>query len=79
MSRLVIPWQSLSTDALQGVIEDFVTREGTEYGAREVDLATKVDQVRAQLRTGKVVIVFDSFAESASIVSAEQVAGYRDD
>ncbi|MYE98920.1 MAG: YheU family protein, partial [Gammaproteobacteria bacterium] len=30
-----VPWQKLSDEALAAVIEEFVTREGTEYGARD--------------------------------------------
>lgn len=70
MAKMIIPWQSLSDEALQGVIEDFVTREGTEYGAREVALATKVAEVRAQLKAGTALIVYDSALESTSIVPA---------
>ena len=35
---MVVPWSSLSEDALVGIIEDFVTREGTEYGASDISL-----------------------------------------
>ena len=38
---MIIPHRLLSPDALRGVIEAFVTREGTDYGAQEVPLATK--------------------------------------
>lgn len=44
-----IPPHMLSPEALRGVIEAFVTREGTDYGAQEVPLDTKVCQVRQQL------------------------------
>jgi uncharacterized protein len=43
---MIIPHRLLSPDALRGVIEAFVTREGTDYGAQEVPLATKVFQMR---------------------------------
>ena len=33
---MIIPHHLLSPDALRGVIEAFVTREGTDYGAQEV-------------------------------------------
>ena len=49
---MIIPHQMLSPEALQGVIEAFVTREGTDYGAQDVSLATKVWQVRQQLDAG---------------------------
>ena len=63
-----IPWDELSEDALLGVIEEFVTREGTEYGVREVDLATKCEQIKRQLRDGKVKITWDAATDSCSIV-----------
>lgn len=75
MSNMVIPWNALSHDALQGIIEDFVSREGTEYGERQVTLAAKVAQVTAQLQSGEAVVVFDTSLESASIVLASGVAG----
>ncbi len=54
-----IPWQKLSDEALTAVIEEFVTREGTEYGARDFSLAEKVAQVRAQLRSRKLGLDYD--------------------
>lgn len=66
-----IQWQELSVEALNGVIEDFVTREGTEYGTREVSLETKVLEVRKQLEKNQVVINFDPETQSSSIESVE--------
>lgn len=65
---VVVPWEQLSETALRGVIEEFVTREGTEYGFDEVDLETKVAQVRRQLERGEVVVVFDAKSESVGLV-----------
>jgi len=62
-----IPPEQLSADALRGIIEEFITREGTEYGARELPLATKVAQVEAQLRRGEVVIDFDPVTDTVDI------------
>tara|TARA_R110002110_G_scaffold172130_4_gene374758 strand:+ start:162 stop:368 length:207 start_codon:yes stop_codon:yes gene_type:complete len=66
-----ISWQDLTVDALDGVIEDFVTREGTEYGVHEVSLANKVAAVRGQLERGEAVIVFDLETDSCTIQPAE--------
>ena len=49
---MIIPHEMLSLEALHGVIEAFVTREGTDYGTQDVSLATKVVQVRQQLDAG---------------------------
>jgi uncharacterized protein YheU (UPF0270 family) len=70
---MIIPWQSLSEDALQGIIEDYVTREGTDYGGQEFTLTRKVEQVQAQLQQGRVVIVFDAESESCSILPADEL------
>lgn len=66
-----IPHEQLSDDALQGLIEDFVGREGTDYGDLEYSLADKVAQVKGQLEMGKVVICFDAYLESFTIVTEQ--------
>lgn len=73
MTRMIIDWKSLSDDALNGIVEEFVTREGTEYGDAEVALATKVRQVREQVTRGEAVIVWDSALESASIMPSSSI------
>jgi len=65
---MIIPYEQLSPDALQGLIEEFITREGTDYGWEEVPLATKVAQVQRQLQRREVVIVFDEKTESVSLL-----------
>ncbi|TIE66479.1 YheU family protein, partial [Legionella pneumophila] len=32
---MLIPWQELSPEALENLIESFVLREGTDYGEHE--------------------------------------------
>nr|WP_281175508.1 YheU family protein [Desulfobacter vibrioformis] len=56
---------------LDSVVEEFVTRDGTDYGEVEVPLETKVAQVIAQLRSGKAVIVFDPRTESCTILNSD--------
>jgi uncharacterized protein YheU (UPF0270 family) len=71
---MIIPYRMLSPDALRGVIEAFVTREGTDYGVHEVPLATKVGQVRHQLDAGTAVIVYDEDTGSWTIQPADQLS-----
>jgi hypothetical protein len=63
-----IPHTELSTEALRGVIEAFVLREGTEYGERDVSLERKVWDVQRQLDAGEAQIIFDPRTESVDIV-----------
>lgn len=67
-----IPWESLSGDALQGVIEEYVTREGTEYGLHEIPLERKVAQVRRQLERSEAQILFDPASGSCHIVPRDR-------
>jgi uncharacterized protein YheU (UPF0270 family) len=63
-----IPYTSLSPEALHGVLEEFVTRESTEYGMESFDLSTKIAQVKAQLVKGKARIVFDEESETCQLL-----------
>ncbi len=65
---MIIPHQQLSAEALTGVIESFINREGTDYGDVEWSLAQKVEQVKAQLDTGEVVLVFDEATEEVNLI-----------
>ncbi|MBT6891630.1 MAG: YheU family protein [Gammaproteobacteria bacterium] len=65
-----IPWDELSEGALMGIIEEFVTREGTEYGDSEISLEIKCQQVRQQLRDGDAFITFDEEVQTCSISPA---------
>jgi uncharacterized protein YheU (UPF0270 family) len=60
--------QDLSPVALQGVVEAFVLREGTDYGAREYSLPEKVAHVMRQLERGEARIIFDPGTETVQIV-----------
>ncbi|MHB8420676.1 MAG: YheU family protein [Myxococcales bacterium] len=73
MTPLQIPLDSLSPEALDGLIEEFVTRDGTDYGLREKTRAEKKSEVLRQLQRGEVVIVFDSDSESCNILPKEAV------
>ena len=68
MSSIQIPWQSLSESALNGIIEEFVTREGTEYGDAEVSIESKCRQVRRQLEGGEAIITYNDDDQTCSIV-----------
>ncbi len=74
MSFVIIPYDQLSPDALYGVVEEFVTRNGTDYGEREASLEVKISQVINQLESGEVVIVFDQDSESCNIIRSDDPA-----
>jgi len=63
-----VPQHALSGEALRGVIEEFVTRRGTDYGTQERTLDAKIADVRRQLECGDAIIVFDVDAGTTNIV-----------
>lgn len=62
-----IPFRELSADALRGVIEVYVLREGTDYGQVAYSLDDKVALVLEQLRRNEARIVFNPNDESVSL------------
>ena len=71
---IIVPWKDLPPDTLHNLIEEFVTRDGTDYGDTEIHTATKVEQVREQLKKEQDFVVFDETTESVSVLSKEQLA-----
>ena len=67
-----VPHTLLSPDALLGLVESFILREGTDYGAREFTHEQKVAQVMAQLDSGDARIVFDPETESVTLLVRER-------
>lgn len=54
-----IPHAQLADGVLRAVIEEYITREGTEYGDREYTLDEKVEQIINQLRRKEILINYD--------------------
>ena len=71
---IVIPHRELSAEALQGVLESFVLREGTEYGEREVSLEQKVADVLRQLERGEAQVIYHPELQSIDIVVSKPTA-----
>lgn len=74
--RVIIDHRQLSREALTGVIEEYVTRDGTEH----TDSSAKAATVRDRLDNGDLVLVYDSELDSCNILPEDQLpAGKTDD
>jgi uncharacterized protein len=69
---MIIPPQSLSPEALQAVLEEFISRDGTDYGTHEWTLAEKVQQLKPLVLNGRVLIVFDPVAGQVTLMPKEE-------
>ena len=73
MDIIIVPMEQLSPEALDGLISEFILREGTDYGVQEVAYETKQSQILRQLKAGHILIVYDPAEESCSIVRKETI------
>lgn len=65
-----IPVSRLSAKALKGAIEEFVTRDGTDYGDAEISMERKFKHVKDRLKDGSAVLIFDDQTETTNILLA---------
>jgi uncharacterized protein YheU (UPF0270 family) len=72
---IIIPHKQLSPEALSGLIEEFVTRDGTDSGYTRGSLAENVAMVRRQLDGGQAVIVYDNRTNTCNIIAVESKSG----
>lgn len=70
---MVIPYTSLAAETLQNLIEEFVTRDGTDYGNYELSMTEKVSAVQERLRAGEIVILYIESTESVNIVEKQSL------
>jgi uncharacterized protein YheU (UPF0270 family) len=69
---MIIPLDQLPHETLIAIIEGFILREGTEYGAEDVSKEAKISQVKKQLEQGSAVLVYSELHESINILPSEQ-------
>jgi hypothetical protein len=65
-----VPHDALAPETLRSLTEEFVTRDGTDYGDRERSLDEKVDGLMRQLETGEAKIFYESETETINIVAS---------
>lgn len=69
---MLIPPELLDPATLTRLLEDFVTREGTDNGD-DTPLEAKVAQVRRALARNEAVIVFDPASEQCRLMPVHEV------
>lgn len=63
-----VPWDQIEPQALRSLIEEYINRDGTFYGDREMALDQKVDMVISQFKSGEAVITWNLNLQSGDIV-----------
>ena len=72
---MIIDPKQLTPQALLGVVDDFILREGTDYGQEEMAYEKKRDALMEKLKSGDAVITFDAESQSITILSKEDAQG----
>ena len=70
---MIIPFDRLNPGTLRNLIEEFVSRDGTDTGYTEGSLEESVAQVTRQLTRKQAFIVYDEKMKTCNIVSAESL------
>ncbi|CAA0088672.1 Uncharacterised protein [Halioglobus japonicus] len=69
---VMVPPQRLQADVLQALLEEFASRDGTDYGERESTLEKKVAQLRSQLLTGDLQLLYEGDSEQWDLLPRAQ-------
>jgi uncharacterized protein YheU (UPF0270 family) len=69
---VLVPFARLEVEVLQALLEDYATRDGTDYGDREFTTQEKVDRLQRQLGAGDLQILYDADSEEWDLVPQVQ-------
>lgn len=76
---MLIPPDKIQKDTLDNILEEFINREGTDYGEQELSLADKVAALRPKILKGDFLIVFDEKLESITLMTPTQYRAVEQD
>ena len=69
-----VPQNRLAEDVLQQLLEEYVTRDGTDYGMHERSTQDKVLIVQTQMKAGEIVLVYELESESWDLLPKDEAA-----
>ena len=69
---LILNFKEIAPDTLEKLLEEIVTRDGTDYGDIEVSVEAKIKQLMQQLRSGKASLCYDNETETCNVLSTEE-------
>lgn len=64
---MIIPWQSIEENTLINIVDSFILREGTDYGATELSLEQKRQRLLSSIKQGSVIIVWSELHETIDL------------
>ena len=70
---VVIPIATLAGETLRRIVDDLVTRDGTDYGAIEKTAEQKATALVRLLERGEAHLVFDPATESIGVLTSQEL------
>ena len=68
---MIIPIAEIAPETLHAILQEFVTREGTDYGLQELSLQQKMEVLMQKVKSGAVVVVYDETSESVNLMDVK--------
>ena len=62
-----VPYQDINPETLRSMIEEFVSRDGSDWGDAGGSMEAKIEQVLRQFKAKKIKVVFDLTSQTANI------------
>ncbi|MBJ7536763.1 YheU family protein [Marinomonas transparens] len=72
----LIPYESLAPETLASILDDIVSRDGTDYGEYDLSAQQKRDQALEALKRQEAVLLFDTESETVKMVPKETLQNY---
>ena len=63
-----VPYKQIDPNTLRRMIQEFVTRDGSDWAEAGCTLDDKVEQVLQQLKNKRIKVVFDLKTQTANLV-----------
>jgi uncharacterized protein YheU (UPF0270 family) len=68
-----VPYADLPAATLDAIVEDFCSRDGTDYAEVELTQAQRVALLMGQLERGEAHILFEATTETLRIVTSDEL------
>lgn len=72
---VLVPRNALSSEALEGLVDEYILREGTDYGHGDKTMEQKRQSLFKQLDAKSVCIVFSTATENCTLMTANDLRG----
>ena len=74
---MIIPFEQLSADALQAVIEDWLSRQSQDLTVSFDTRDELIEQVVLQLKASRLFVTWDDESQTTNLVDAESMRDLR--